>query len=176
MKRLCSLLLACIATLCLFCACKEPDKGPVVYTVTFSQEGQTDIVKEVESGKALTDIPTPVGQEGYDIVWSVTNFSNITENLTVTAVVTPKTYVITYTYNPLLDNAYEVTLEKTTQSVAYNSQFTLATATASNTERTLIFEGWVDQETNEPVEAGTYVFTKNITLVAQFSVADVEWS
>ena len=59
---------------------------------------------------------------------------------------------------------------------AYNSQFTLATAEASNTERTLIFEGWVDQETNELVEAGTYVFTKDITLVVQFGVVDVEWS
>ena len=175
MKRLCSLLLACIATLCLFGACGEP-KGPVVYTVTFSQEGQTDIVKEVESGKALTDIPTPVGKDGYDVAWNTTNFSKITGNLTVTAVATPKTYVITYTYDPRLDNAYEVTLEKTTQSVVYNTQFTLATATASNAEKTLIFQGWVDEETNEPVVAGTYDFTRDITLVAQFGVADVEWS
>ena len=150
--------------------------GPVVYTVTFSQEGQENIVKKVESGKELTDIPMPVEQDGYDIAWDRTDFSKITGNLTVKAVATPKTYVITYTYNPLLDNEYEVTLEKNTQSVVYNTQFTLATAAASSTERTLIFEGWVDQETNEPVEAGTYVFTRNITLVAQFGVADVEWS
>ena len=175
MKRLYSLLLAFIATLGLFCACGKPN-GSVVYTVTFSQEGQADIVKQVESGKALTDIPMPVEQDGYDIVWNTTNFSKITGDLTVTAVATPKTYVITYTYNPLLDNAYEVTLEKTTQSVVYNTQFTLATAAASNAEKTLIFKGWVDEETNEPVVAGTYVFTRDITLVAQFGVADVEWS
>lgn len=175
MKRLCSLLLAFIATLCLFCACSK-SKGPVTYTVTFSQEGQADIVKQVEKGKALTDIPTPVEQDGYDIVWDKTNFSEITGDLTVTAVATPKTYVITYTYNPLLENAYEVTLEKTTQSVVYNTQFTLATASASNAEKTLIFKGWIDEETKEPVEAGTYVFTRDITLVAQFGVADVEWS
>ena len=148
----------------------------MVYTVTFSQEGQTDIVKQVESGKALTDIPTPVGQDGYDIDWDTTNFSKVTGDLTVTAVATPKTYVITYTYNPLLDNAYEVTLEKTTQSVVYNTLFTLAAASASSADKTLIFKGWVDEETNEPVVAGTYVFTRDITLVAQFGVADVEWS
>ena len=176
MKRLCSLLLAFIAALCLFCACSEPEEETGVYTVTFSLEGQADIVKEVESGEALTDIPTPVGKDGYDVAWNTTNFSKITGDLTVTAVLTPKTYVITYTYNPLLDNAYEVTLEKTTQSVVYNTQFTLATATASNAEKTLIFQGWVDEETNEPVVAGTYDFTRDITLVAQFGVADVEWS
>lgn len=175
MKRLGSLLLVFIATLCLFCACGK-SKGSATYTVTFSQEGQADIVKQVEKGKALTDIPTPVDQDGYDIVWDKTNFSEITGDLTVTAVATPKTYVITYTYNPLLENAYEVTLEKTTQSVVYNTQFTLATASASNAEKTLIFKGWIDEETKEPVEAGTYVFTRDITLVAQFGVADVEWS
>ena len=58
------------------------------YSVVFKQEGQEDIVKQVEEGKALTEIPTLAQKTGYTTKWSVEDFSNITENLTVTVLST----------------------------------------------------------------------------------------
>ncbi len=59
-------------------------------TVTFKQEGETDIVKIVEKGGSLDEIPSPKQVEGYEVVWSETDFEKITEDMTVTAVLNPK--------------------------------------------------------------------------------------
>ena len=68
------------------------------HKVTFKQEGQTDIVKEVLDLAALaqSDIPTPVQQNGYTIVWEDIDLSCITEDITVNAVKSLITYTITY--------------------------------------------------------------------------------
>lgn len=174
MKRIACLLLSFLATACLGFACSKNED--TLYTITFVQSGQENIVRQVENGQELTDIPTPIAQDGYDVRWDITDFSNITEDKTVNAVITPKTYTITYTYNPLLDNAYEVVLEKTTQEVVYNSDFTLATASAKNDERTLVFDGWIEQESGEKLNSEKYVYTRNITLIAVFSAPGSEWS
>lgn len=60
------------------------------YTITFIQEGQSDVVKTLKKGETLTDVPVPVSAAGYDIVWDKTDFSDVSENVTVTAVKTPK--------------------------------------------------------------------------------------
>ena len=75
------------------------------HTVTFKQEGQADIVREVLdlAGLAEDEIPTPVqggGQGiGYTIVWDEDDFSCITEDITVNAIKKPIVYTITYYLN-----------------------------------------------------------------------------
>ena len=68
------------------------------YTVTFVQAGQDDVVITVNEGEGVAeaDIPALVHVDGHDVAWDVTDLSEITENLTVTAVATPKNYTITY--------------------------------------------------------------------------------
>ena len=181
MKKLVCLLLVIVSAICMCTACTDtPDDSssgePVVYTITFSQEGQEDVVKQVEEGKSLADVPVPAEKSGYTVVWNVTDFSNIQENIQVMAVATPNEYTITYTYNPLLDNSYTVNLEKETQKVTYNTEYTLASASAYNSDRTLVFVGWVDATTGEPVENGVYTTAGNITLVAKFDAPTSEWS
>lgn len=67
-------------------ACGEPK----TVTVTFIQEGQTSIVREIEYGGSLKvkDVPSPVqnAKRGYEIKWDKSDFKNITENVEVHAV------------------------------------------------------------------------------------------
>ena len=94
-KRILLLILvfALLSTFC-FIGCRE--KGTV--TVTFKQEGEVDIVKTVNFGESLDaeEIPTPKQIEGFEVVWDVTDFSNITEDLIVNAVVSPLYLTVTF--------------------------------------------------------------------------------
>ncbi|MBQ5929565.1 MAG: hypothetical protein IIX02_02125 [Clostridia bacterium] len=107
MKKFLSLLLCLTLTIgaATFTACGDNsgDSGNMsselpTYTVTFKQYNQTDIEKEVEEGKALTDIPAPKDRTGYTVKWDKTaaDLANITGNVTVTAIETPNEYTITY--------------------------------------------------------------------------------
>ena len=84
------------------------------YTITFKQAGQDDVVKQVEAGKDLADIPAPVQKTGYTTKWSVENFTAIAENMTVEAVATANEYTITY-------NAGEGEVSPETQKVTYDA-------------------------------------------------------
>ena len=68
------------------------------YTVTFVQEGQEDVVITVNEGEGVAeaDIPALIPVDGHTVAWDVADLSEITENLTVTAVATPNGYTITY--------------------------------------------------------------------------------
>ncbi len=68
------------------------------FTVTFRQEGYDDIVREVYDGDGVSDIPQPVQQTGYNIVWDKTahDLSHITDDVVVTAVKTAIEYDIKY--------------------------------------------------------------------------------
>jgi uncharacterized repeat protein (TIGR02543 family) len=90
------------------------EEKKVFYSVIFKQEGENDIVKQVEEGKTLTDIPAPAQKTGYTTKWSVEDFSNITENLTITAVATANEYTITY-------DAGEGSVDTATQTVTYDA-------------------------------------------------------
>ncbi|MDD4690028.1 MAG: cellulase family glycosylhydrolase [Eubacteriales bacterium] len=62
------------------------EPGAVAYrTVTFVAEDGVTVLdtKTVEYGTALTDIPTVPNKQGYTGNWSVSDFTNITENMTV---------------------------------------------------------------------------------------------
>ena len=74
MKKLAGLLAVMILTLsmaCLFTSCSNKIK------VSFVQDGQTTIVKTIDKGQTLTDIPAPVQKTGYTVSWEVADFSNL---------------------------------------------------------------------------------------------------
>ncbi|MBO5232184.1 MAG: InlB B-repeat-containing protein [Clostridia bacterium] len=67
--------------------------------VTFIADGNTVATKEVSYGETLTDIPAVPAKVGYDKTapyWDVTDFSNITSDITVNAVYTINTYTVKF--------------------------------------------------------------------------------
>ncbi len=140
-----------------------PDPVDVYYKVTFKQNGQADIVKDVKEGTTLTDVPTPVAKAGYTIVWSVTDFSNITEDITVNAVETAKEYTITY-------DANGGTVDPATQTVTYN--------TIPESFATPVYDGYnfICWTYNEKAIQPNSLWTiaDNVTLVASWSQVAAE--
>ena len=65
-------------------------------TVTFVADGQTVATRQVSYGSPLTDIPAVPEKVGHTGVWSVTDFSEIKQDLTVQAVYTAKTMTVTF--------------------------------------------------------------------------------
>ncbi len=57
------------------------------WTVTFKQDGQSDVTRSVKDFDALTDIPTPVGADGKLFYWDMTDvdLTSVTENITISA-------------------------------------------------------------------------------------------
>ncbi|MBQ4648780.1 MAG: InlB B-repeat-containing protein, partial [Clostridia bacterium] len=71
----------------------------ITYTVTFMADGEVVAEKTVNHGETLTDIPDVPVKDGYtqlEPVWDITDFSNITSDLTVNAVYTLNTYTVTF--------------------------------------------------------------------------------
>ena len=125
------------------------------YSVVFKQEGKDDIVRQVQEGGTLTDIPTPAQKTGYTTKWSVEDFSSIGEDLTVTAVATPNEYTITY-------DAGEGVANKATQTVTYDRlPGELATATLENYN----FVCWT-YEGNAVLATDVWKIASDVTLVA----------
>ncbi len=143
-------------------------------SITFAQKGEKNVVKMVKKGETLTDIPTPKAVVGYDVSWDRTDFSNITKNITVTAVLTAKKYVITYDLGELA-NEKNVTIKSNKQNVTYNKAYTLHQPSCSGYS----FLGWVldKQEPNTYFTDGIYTKTQDITLTAMWvKVKDHEWT
>lgn len=181
MKKLLSLLLTLTACLFLGVACKDDSTDETqtqIYTVKFVQEGQEDVIVEVNEGETVEDslVPEIVDVAGYDIAWDK-DFSIVNQDLVITAVKTPKTYTITYTYDTrLTESDYVVVLTQTTQSVQYNAPYTLATASITGGERILDFVGWKNVATSDIFTNGNYTLTENIILIAVFEPQEQEWS
>ena len=55
------------------------------FTVTFKAEGAADVVRTVDYGDTLTDIPEVPAKDGKSGKWDVTAFDNITSDITVRA-------------------------------------------------------------------------------------------
>lgn len=131
------------------------------YTITFIQEGQSDVVKTLKKGETLTDVPVPVSAAGYDIVWDKTDFSDVSENVTVTAIKTPKTYTITYELGSLKDDKY-VKIEASAQKVVFGAEYNLIKPSCYGYH----FKHWIRKGTEEIEENGTYSVASDLTLVA----------
>lgn len=138
---------------------------PNVYTINFmTADGATVLyTRTITEGETLTDIPAHE-IAGYDCTWSVTDFSNITANISVTLVATPKTYTITY-------DPGEGTIKsgESTQSVLFNETFTLNRTVAERTG--FNFGGWQAPE-NMPT-GGVWTLADNVTLTAIWTAKTV---
>ena len=143
-----------------------PDSDlPIVYVITFETE-DGEITKEVLEGEDLTDIPELPTEAGFTFSWSVTDFTNVSDNMTVTLVKTANNYTITYN----LEGLEDVEIENLTTQVTYGETFTLEEPTRD----CYVFEGWYDADGNK-VESGVYNVADNITLTAVWS-EDGSWS
>ena len=173
MKKFLSLLLCLTLTIgaATFTACGDNsgDSGNMgselpTYTVTFKQYNQTDIEKEVEEGKALTDIPAPKDRTGYTVKWDKTaaDLANITGNVTVTAVETPNEYTITYA-------AGEGLTSPASQKVTYDKPFTLATP---EERAEYNFLGWTYNNA-AVVNADKWTIASDVTLTAVWQAKEM---
>lgn len=166
-------LLACILAMGLcfsFAACADIGQGSgsvdngqsssqqqqATCTVTFKQSGEATVTKTVKQGEALTDIPTPKAKTGYTVVWDITDFTNITEDMEVNAIATPNKYTVTY-------DANGGSIEVQTQEVTYDAETTLATPQKED----YYFVGWT-YENNAVVNGAKWTIADNVTLVASW--------
>ena len=136
MKRFVCFLLAVI--LC-FAGCAKQSAEPTeqsaqTVSVTFRQEGYTDVVKTTAKGGALTDIPSPVQVKGYETAWDRTDFSAIAEDTLVTAVMKPKQYTVQLN----LDGGKTTTDSADTLVIEYNAEYALPEVEKED----CIFDGW----------------------------------
>ncbi len=129
-------------------------------TVTFKQAGESNIVKEVEKGGTLTDIPTPKDktEEGYIYTWDRSDFTNITENVVVTAVATGITYTVVFD-----SNGGQVS--EATKDVQYGSAYTLP----EPKKQGYIFTGWKRESISVSSSGTAWNIVGNVTLQAQWT-------
>ena len=174
MKKIVALLLVALLPVFALMGCNK-EQDITNYTITFVQEGQTNIVKRVKKGQDLTDIPTPVTVVGHDVVWDVTDFSDIKSNITVNAVATPKTFYIHYTIAEVSQDK-GIVLEKTSQAVVYGASFTLISASYVQDGVTYSLVAWLNDD--EIFTAGVWTYQEDVTLVTGGfrPTTDQEWS
>ena len=175
-KRFLLSIFTCLLTMILLVGCRNidiqsssdssSDDAAIIYVVTF-QTNDGVIEKEVEEGQALTDIPELPTEAGYTYSWSVSDFSNITSNLTVTLNKEANVYTITYDLEGLTD----VEIANLSQQVTYGESFTLETPTRD----CYVFVGWVDSEGNAVTADHEYNFAGDLTLKAVWA-EDGNWS
>ena len=125
-------------------------------TVTFKQNGQEDIVKTLDKGSTLTEIPMPAEKVGYTVTWEEVNLDNIAEDIVVNAVETANIYTVTY-------DANGGTLSETTQDVVFDEETTLATPVRED----YIFNGWT-YEGVAVVDGSKWTIASDATLVAEW--------
>ena len=177
-KRFLLSIFTCLLTMFLLAGCysipfdpnssseSTPEDVPIIYIVTFqTSDGEIEI--EVEEGSALTDIPELPTEAGYTYSWSVSDFSNITSNMTVTLNKEANVYTITYD----LEGLDDVVIAKLSQQVTFGTSFTLEQPTRD----CYVFAGWVDAEGNAFTASDEYSVADNVTLKAVW-VEDGNWS
>ena len=149
------LILATILCANFFFSCAES-----TITVTFKQDGQPTITKQVAVGESLTDIPQPKSIDGYTITWDRTDFTSLNNSITVTAVATPNVYTIHY-------NVGEGTILENEETLAtYMKEFTLEIPSLKG----YTFVGWKQDGEQALFENGVYTWTEDIELMAVWSV------
>ena len=148
-------LLLLISAISIFVACSAKK-----FSVSFVQEGEKTIVVEVEEGGKLdpSDIPVPKAKTGYTVVWGEANLNEIKSDLTVRAVETANSYVVSYD----TDGGTEVPNGRFT----YDSAYELPNTSKSG----FILKGWYLG--GELIESGSaWKIADNVTLKAKWAEA-----
>ncbi len=169
-RLLCCLAMALLVILALFsCGDTAGDtdtetNAPVSesFTVTFSQgDGYPDVVKTVEKGATLTDIPTPKRVTGYELSWEDKDLTDIQGNIFVSVVKKPIKYTIEYVLNGGTNDTNNIDVYDV------NTEFTFAKAVQLG----YTFKGWYsDENLTERVTEIIKGTTGNITLFAKWEV------
>ena len=134
--------------------------------VTFVQDGQDDVVITLEKGEKIEEIPLPVQEDGYTIVWDRTDFSNIEKSVTVSAVKTPNLYTIYYEIN-----ADKESIKEDYTKVSFGEEFTLLIPL--NNDQRLTFGGWKIKGTDEYfTDDQNYSVVGDVTLVPTWKIAE----
>ena len=130
------------------------------FTVTFSQgDGYSDVVKTVEKGATLTDIPTPKKVTGYTLTWEDKDLTDIQGNIVVNVVKKAIKYNVNYVLNGGTNNEDNI--------VKYDieTSFTFLKPTKNDSQ----FKGWFSDESLTDrvtcIELGT---TEDITVYAKW--------
>ena len=136
------------------------DSAPIPQTVsiTFKQEGKADVVKTVEKGADLTDIPELASKTGYTVVWDKTDFTDIQADMTVTAIYTANTYTVTY-------DADGFAIDGTTTLLTYDA--TCSSLDMSLTQEDYRFLGWKFGEVTY-TNTSVWNVADNVTLTASW--------
>ena len=178
MKKILLILLMAVLTLS-FIACGKPSSDsseeqsqsstgggnppPTTYEVTFIQEGKEDVVITVKEGNGISQskIPTIDPVKGYNVAWSVTDFSQIASDMTVTVVKTPKKYSITYEVNCGCSHQ----TDPDSLIVTYGSAFELVDGVETCEHN---FKYWSLTKNGEKFDCSIYEFDYSITVYAVF--------
>ncbi len=186
MKKLITLfIILCLALAMVGCGGSNPPDGstggtggggtqggtPVTLEVTFKQYGQADIVKTVNKGENLTDIPTPTAIQFCEIAWdkSSSDFNNVNSSFTVNAVYTKDgqpAYILEF---DLGDYKSSATLgsDYSLIGVKQNEQITLPRPTHGEHG----FNYWVDGDGAVITEQTfTFTYTKNVVFTANWNI------
>ncbi len=127
-------------------------------TISFVQDGYATINKTVTKGQSLAqnEIPPIQPKTGYNVAWENKNLTNVTADIIVYAVSTPKEYTITLN----LDGG----TGDTTFTMTYDKSYTLPTPTKEG----FTFDGWKDAQDANFAGTGTWQKDATITLTAKW--------
>lgn len=136
----------------------EGGETPTTVTVRFVQAGQEDIVRVVERGGSLTDIPSPAPKTGYTVTWEPTDFTAVTEDMVVRARETANIYTIRLDPGGVSD----AQIPATELRVTYGARLNLPTPTSETHQ----FLKWVIRGTDTEVKNDSYTYAQDLELVA----------
>ena len=138
------------------------DVEKTYYSIVFEQ-GDESVIKTVQAGETLTDIPEITqSRRGYAVAWSVSDFTSVSSDLTVTLVYTPMESLISYDLGEC-PNASIIAL---TQTVVFDQAFTLYVPYYETAEYEYVFVKWLVKSARKEFKSGVCDFTQNVELVA----------
>ena len=135
------------------------------YKITFLHTDGSVETRTVEYGDVLSqaDVPALSPEDGYDVSWSVTDFSSVNGNTTVNVVKKGKTYTVSYNL------AADETLEgEATDSFVFASSYELKIPVKAG----YTFRFWKLSDGTVLPQVGTWSLTKNVVLTAEWSQND----
>ena len=156
-----------VALCCLaFTACGGGETDSVQRKITFTQEGCETIERYVNDGEDLTDIPQPQQKDGYTIVWSIQNFENIREDLSVEAIETPNMYKVYYE----IGDGFGATISASYTDVTFDAAYELLVPDWPG----YTFTGWVVTGTQNAFQSDdAYTVVGDVYLTATWTPTDV---
>lgn len=162
----------CLLLLVVLCITGCAEQQAQTVSVTFRQEGYTDVVKTTQKGAALTDIPAPAQVKGYQtVVWDQTDFSAVNEDLLVTAVMEPKQYTVRLELDGGTVTDSSVSVEEDTIVIDYNADYQLPEVEKEG----CVFDGWYCDDLYIS-KTGVWNYTYVETLTARWISGEKEIS